>query len=152
MKIPKKICAILEDKKNFDYLFLEKLTDNQPIDAYSEAMSEVKKYAPRFKLYKDYDAYRSTLVKDKRYANHKDGDFLEVPKDVVYAVSVDIEQLMDKNVQKHKLRKVAYDKTVLEIQKYFPTFKPFSNYQTYKTIRSIRHKNKRKRNRGTKGV
>ena len=136
MIIPKKILLIPENKKNFDYLFLEHLAKHSPKNAYEKAIDEVHKYAPEFKHYEDYNSYRSVLHRDYN------GE-VDVPSEIIYAVTKGIDDLMVKNQQKVGIRKKAYDMTVAQIQKYLPNYKPFKNYQSYRAMQSIRHKKKK---------
>jgi len=136
MIIPKKILLVLENKKNFDYLFLEHLSKSSPKVAYEKAIDEMHKYAPEFKHYEDYNSYRSVLHRDYN------GE-VDVPEYIITAVTRGIDDLMTINQIKVGIRKVAYDMTVSQIQKYLPTYKPFKNYQSYRAMQSIRHKKKK---------
>ena len=61
MKIPKKIYDVLNNKRNFDFLFLEMLRHQSPEEAYDSALKLVREYAPHFKHYKDFHSYRVIL-------------------------------------------------------------------------------------------
>ena len=54
MKIPRKIYDVLNNKKNFDFIFLEMLKTKTSEDAYDAAIDLMREYAPKFKHYKDY--------------------------------------------------------------------------------------------------
>lgn len=138
MKIPKKVYRVLIDKKEFDYIFLEFLKDHSPEDAYDEAVDYIKKFAPRFKHYRDYSSYRSRRWKENN-------ELIEIPKEIIEAVTHNIELLMHKHLKRVKIRKHAYEATVQEIQKWLPNYKPYSNYQSYRSSITARHKKKVKK-------
>lgn len=135
MKLPKKIYDVLNNKRNFDFLFLEMLRHESPEDAYDSALKLVRKYAPHFKHYKDFDSYRVIL-------SNKNNREIEVPDEIIDAVTKGIDDLFHKHLKKVKLRKMAYDQCVKEINIYLPNYKPFKNYQTYKQLQSINYKKK----------
>jgi len=136
MKIPKKIYDVLNNKRNFDFLFLEMLKENGSEDAYDLALEKVREYAPNFRHYKDFDSYRVILSTN----NNKE---IEVPKEIIEAVTAGIDDLFHKHLKKVKIRKMAYDATVLEINKYLPNYKPHRNYQSFKALQSINFKKKK---------
>jgi hypothetical protein len=133
MKIPKKIYDVLNNKKNFDFLFLEMLKNNTSEDAYDAALEMVREHAPNFKHYKDFDSYRVVLSNN----NNKE---IEVPEEIIEAVTSGIDNLFHKHLKKVKIRKMAYDATVKDINKYLPNYKPHRNYQSFKALQSINHK------------
>lgn len=135
MKIPKKIYDVLNNKRNFDFLFLEMLRHQSPEDAYDSALDLVRKYAPHFKHYKDFDSYRVIL-------SNKNNREIEVPKEIIDAVTKGIDDLFHKHLKKVKIRKMAYDQCVKEINIYLPNYKPFKNYQSFKALQSINYKKK----------
>jgi 2-polyprenyl-3-methyl-5-hydroxy-6-metoxy-1,4-benzoquinol methylase len=135
MKIPKKIYDVLNNKRNFDFLFLEMLRHQSPEDAYDEALDLVRKYAPHFKHYKDFDSYRVIL-------SNKNNREIEVPEEIIDAVTKGIDDLFHKHLKKVKIRKMAYDQCVKEINIYLPNYKPFKNYQSFKALQSINYKKK----------
>lgn len=135
MKIPKKIYDVLNNKKNFDFLFLEMLRHQSPEDAYDSALDLVRKYAPHFKHYKDFDSYRVIL-------SNKNNREIEVPEEIIDAVTKGIDDLFHKHLKKVKIRKMAYDQCVKEINIYLPNYKPFKNYQSFKALQSINYKKK----------
>lgn len=135
MKIPKKIYDVLNNKRNFDFLFLEMLRHQSPEDAYDEALDLVRKYAPHFKHYKDFDSYRVIL-------SNKNNREIEVPEEIIEAVTKGIDDLFHKHLKKVKIRKMAYDQCVKEINIYLPNYKPFKNYQSFKALQSINYKKK----------
>ena len=67
---------------------------------------------------------------------------LDIPVDVIDAICKGIDELFHKHLKRVKVRKMAYDACVKEINIYFPHYKPHKNYQSYKASESIRHKNK----------
>jgi len=136
MKIPKKIHDVLNNKQNFDLLFLEMLRENTSEDAYDAAVDLVREYAPKFKHYKDFDSYRVVLSSN----NNKE---VEVPEEIIEAVTAGIDNLFHKHLKRVKVRKMAYDATVLEINKYLPDYKPHRNYQSFKALQSINYKKKK---------
>lgn len=136
MRIPKKIYDVLNNKKNFDFLFLEMLKENSSEDAYDLALEMVREYAPNFRHYKDFDSYRVILSTN----NNKE---IEVPKEIIEAVTAGIDDLFHKHLKKVKIRKMAYDATVFEINKYLPNYKPHRNYQSFKALQSINFKKKK---------
>ncbi len=137
MLIPKKIQMVLNDKRNFDLIFLEHLAQTyQPKTAYEQALEEVRAFAPHFKHYEDYNSYRAILYKKSKQE-------VEVPTMVITAVTKGIEDLMQKHLKVVKIRKMAYDLTISEIQRYLPDCKPFKNYQSFRASKSIEHKNKK---------
>ena len=136
MKIPKKIYDVLNNKKNFDFLFLEMLKENASEDAYDLALEKVREYAPNFRHYKDFDSYRVILSTN----NNKE---IEVPKEIIEAVTAGIDNLFHKHLKKVKIRKMAYDATVKDINKYLPNYKPHRNYQSFKALQSINFKKKK---------
>lgn len=136
MRVPKKICKVLENRKNFDFIFLEFLANESPKVAYELAVEEIQKYAPHFKHYESYDSYRVKLYRDYN-------DDVEVPEEIVTAVTRDIEDLMVKNMKKVGIRKKAYEMCVTQIQRYFPAYKPYRNYNSYRALQSINHKKKK---------
>ena len=77
MIIPNKIFDVLNNKRNFDLLFLEMLRHNAPEDAYDAAIDMVREYAPKFKHYKDFDSYRVVLSNN----NNKE---IEVPDEIIH--------------------------------------------------------------------
>ena len=133
MKIPNKIFDVLNNKRNFDLLFLEMLRHNAPEDAYDAAIDMVREYAPKFKHYKDFDSYRVVLSTN----NNKE---IEVPEEIIEAVTVGIDNLFHKHLKRVKIRKMAYDATVKEINIYLPNYKPHRNYQSFKALQSINFK------------
>jgi len=133
MKIPKKVYNALHRKQNFDYIFLELLREHKPEEAYEEALKLIRKYAPKYTHYKDYDSYRAKLHFDQEKE-------VEVPNEIIEAVTLSIENLFQKHYKKCQQRKKAYELTVAEINIYFPNYKPCANYQAYKSLQSIRHK------------
>ena len=133
MIIPNKIFDVLNNKRNFDLLFLEMLRHNAPEDAYDAAIDMVREYAPKFKHYKDFDSYRVVLSNN----NNKE---IEVPEEIIEAVTSGIDNLFHKHLKKVKIRKMAYDATVKDINKYLPNYKPHRNYQSFKALQSINHK------------
>ena len=135
MKLPKKIYDVLNNKRNFDFLFLEMLRHHSPEDAYDAALDLVRKYAPHFKHYKDFDSYRVIL-------SNKNNREIDVPDEIIYAVTNGIDDLFHKHLKKVKIRKMAYDQCVIEINKYLPLYKPFKNYQSFKALQSINFKKK----------
>ena len=135
MKIPKKIYDVLNNKRNFDFLFLEMLRHQSPEDAYDSALDLVRKYAPHFKHYKDFDSYRVIL-------SNKNNREIEVPDEIIDAVTKGIDDLFHKHLKKVKIRKMAYDQCVKEINIYLPNYKPFKNYQSFKALQSINFKKK----------
>lgn len=135
MKIPKKIYDVLNNKRNFDFLFLEMLRYQSPEDAYDSALDLVRKYAPHFKHYKDFDSYRVIL-------SNKNNREIEVPEEIIDAVTKGIDDLFHKHLKKVKIRKMAYDQCVKEINIYLPNYKPFKNYQSFKALQSINYKKK----------
>ena len=138
MKIPRKIYDVLNNKKNFDFIFLEMLKTNEKEDAYDAAIDLVREYAPKFKHYKDFDSYRV-------YTASSSSKEMEVPKEVIQAVTEGIDKLFHKHLLRLKVRKMAYDATVREINMYLPEYKPYKNYQSFKSLQSIKHKKKRKK-------
>ncbi len=138
MKIPRKIYDVLNNKKNFDFIFLEMLKTNTSEDAYDAAIDLMREYAPKFKHYKDFDSYRVILSTN----SNKE---MEVPKEVIQAVTEGIDKLFHKHLLRLKVRKMAYDATVKEINMYLPDYKPHRNYQSFKALQSIKHKKKRKK-------
>jgi 2-polyprenyl-3-methyl-5-hydroxy-6-metoxy-1,4-benzoquinol methylase len=135
MKIPKKIYDVLNNKRNFDFLFLEMLRHHSPEDAYDSALDLVRKYAPHFKHYKDFDSYRVIL-------SNKNNREIVVPEEIIDAVTKGIDDLFHKHLKKVKIRKMAYDQCVKEINIYLPNYKPFKNYQSFKALQSINYKKK----------
>ena len=135
MKIPKKIFDVLNNKRNFDFLFLEMLRHHSPEDAYDIALDLVHNYAPHFKHYKDFDSYRVIL-------SNKNNREIEIPEEIIDAVTKGIDDLFHKHLKKVKIRKMAYDLCVQEINKYLPEYKPHRNYQSFKALQSINHKKK----------
>lgn len=135
MKLPKKIYDVLNNKRNFDFLFLEMLRHQSPEDAYDSALDLVRKYAPHFKHYKDFDSYRVIL-------SNKNNREIEVPDEIIDAVTKGIDDLFHKHLKKVKIRKMAYDQCVKEINIYLPNYKPFKNYQSFKALQSINFKKK----------
>ena len=135
MKIPKKIYDVLNNKRNFDFIFLEMLRHQSPEDAYDSALDLVRKYAPHFKHYKDFDSYRVIL-------SNKNNREIEVPDEIIDAVTKGIDDLFHKHLKKVKIRKMAYDQCVKEINIYLPNYKPFKNYQSFKALQSINYKKK----------
>jgi hypothetical protein len=135
MKVPKKIYDVLNNKRNFDFLFLEMLRHQSPEDAYDSALDLVRKYAPHFKHYKDFDSYRVIL-------SNKNNREIEVPDEIIDAVTKGIDDLFHKHLKKVKIRKMAYDQCVKEINIYLPNYKPFKNYQSFKALQSINFKKK----------
>lgn len=135
MKIPKKIYDVLNNKRNFDFLFLEMLRHQSPEDAYDSALDLVRKYAPHFKHYKDFDSYRVIL-------SNKNNREIVVPEEIIDAVTKGIDDLFHKHLKKVKIRKMAYDQCVKEINIYLPNYKPFKNYQSFKALQSINYKKK----------
>jgi len=135
MKIPKKIYDVLNNKRNFDFIFLEMLRHQSPEDAYDAALDLVRKYAPHFKHYKDFDSYRVIL-------SNKNNREIEVPEEIINAVTKGIDDLFHKHLKKVKIRKMAYDQCVKEINIYLPNYKPFKNYQSFKALQSINYKKK----------
>ncbi len=133
MKIPKDIYNVLADKRNFDFIFLKFLKKSSPEDAYDEALMYIRKSAPNFRLYKDYETYRV-----RHY--HLNESKIDIPFEIIKAMSEGIEGLMVKNFKRLKVRKMAYDATVSQLQRYFPNFKPYSNYSSYKSSISVKHK------------
>jgi hypothetical protein len=133
MIIPNKIFDVLNNKRNFDLLFLEMLRHNAPEDAYDAAIDMVREYAPKFKHYKDFDSYRVVLSNN----NNKE---IEVPDEIIEAVTAGIDNLFHNHLKKVKIRKMAYDATVKDINKYLPNYKPHRNYQSFKALQSINHK------------
>jgi hypothetical protein len=144
MKLPKKIYDVLNNKKNFDFLFFEMLQNNPPDDAYDEAINLVRKYAPHFKHYKDYDSYRVILSnKNITFVNvPKNNTIVNVPDEIINAVTKGIDELFHKHLKKVKIRKMAYDQCVKEINIYLPDYKPHRNYQSFKALQSINFKKK----------
>lgn len=138
MKIPKKIYDVLNSKRNFDFIFLEMLKTNTSEDAYDAAVELIRQYAPKFKHYKDFDSYRVIL------SSHNAKE-VEVPSEVIDAVTAGIDKLFHKHLKILKVRKMAYDATVKEINKYLPDYKPHRNYQSFKALQSINYKKKRKK-------
>ena len=138
MKIPRKIYDVLNNKKNFDFIFLEMLKNKTSEDAYDAAIDLMREYAPKFKHYKDFDSYRVILSTN----SNKE---MEVPKEVIQAVTEGIDKLFHKHLLRLKVRKMAYDATVKEINMYLPDYKPHRNYQSFKALQSIKHKKKRKK-------
>ena len=135
MKIPKKIYDVLNNKRNFDFLFLEMLRHQSPEDAYDSALDLVRKYAPHFKHYKDFDSYRVIL-------SNKNNREIVVPEEIIDAVTKGIDDLFHKHLKKVKIRKMAYDQCVKEINIYLPDYKPHRNYQSFKALQSINYKKK----------
>lgn len=140
MKIPQNIYDVLNNRNNFDKIFLEKLKEHSSEDAYDAAIDYVRQYAPKFKYYKDFDSYRVML-------SQKNNKEIDIPKEIIHAVTYGIEDLFHKHLKKVKIRKRAYDLTVQEINKYLPHYKPYRNYQTFKSMQSHRHKQKQHENR-----
>jgi hypothetical protein len=133
MIIPKKIYDVLNSKRNFDFIFLEKLKTLGSEDAYDAAVAEVRKYAPKFKHYKDFDSYRQIL-------HGQSTKEVDVPMEIIEAVTAGIDNLFHKHLQKVKVRKLAYDLVIIDINRHFPDYKPYRNYQSFKVCQSIIHK------------
>lgn len=144
MILPEKVYNVLNCKKNFDFIFLGMLQCQNQEDAYDEAIDFVREYAPNFKHYKDFDSYRVILANSQDrgpvVSNYKP-DF-DIPIEVIDAITKGIEELFHKHLKRLKVRKMAYDACVKEINIYFPHYKPHKNYQSFKTSESIKHKNK----------
>lgn len=135
MLIPKKVWNVLNQKKYFDYMFLEMLRNHKPEVAYDKAIEEIRQYAPKFNHYKDYESYRARL-------HYNQDKKIEVPDNIINAVTDDIDELFQEFYKKVQQRKLAYELTLFEINKHFPLFKPYANYQAYKSLQSINHKKK----------
>jgi hypothetical protein len=135
MKVPKKIYDVLNNKRNFDFLFLEMLRHHTSEDAYDAALDLVREYAPHFNHYKDFDSYRVIL-------SNKNNREIEVPEEIIDAVTKGIDDLFHKHLKKVKIRKMAYDQCVKEINIYLPDYKPHRNYQSFKALQSINFKKK----------
>jgi len=135
MKLPKKIYDVLNNKRNFDFIFLEMLRHHTSEDAYDAAVDSVREYAPHFNHYKDFDSYRVIL-------SNKNNREIEVPKEIIDAVTKGIDDLFHKHLKKVKIRKKAYDLCVKEINIYLPDYKPHRNYQSFKALQSINFKKK----------
>tara|TARA_R110000868_G_scaffold3774_2_gene23188 strand:+ start:180 stop:671 length:492 start_codon:yes stop_codon:yes gene_type:complete len=144
MILTEPVYNVLNHKKNFDFIFLGMLKNNNQEDAYDAALDIVREYAPNFKHYKDFDSYRVILANSQDrgpvLSNYKPN--LDIPVDVIDAICKGIDELFHKHLKRVKVRKMAYDACVKEINIYFPHYKPHKNYQSYKASESIRHKNK----------
>ena len=114
------------------------LTNNMP------SINLIRNYAPHFKHYKDYDSYRVILSnKNIRVVNiPKNNRIVNVPNEIIDAVTKGIDDLFHKHLKKVKIRKMAYDQCVKEINKYLPDYKPHRNYQSFKALQSINYKKK----------
>jgi len=147
MKVPKKIFDVLNNRRNFDFLFFEMLKFHSSEDAYDAAVDYVREYAPNFKHYKDYDSYRVMLAK-------KNNIEIEIPKEIIKAVTYGIDDLFHKHLKVVKIREEAYNLTVKEINKYLPFYKPYSNYISFKNMQSFNYKkqNEIRKNRKKKGA
>lgn len=136
MKIPKDVQIVINHPEYFDYLFLSNLQGRSSEDAFDYTVDYIRKYAPHYTRYKDYSSY--VVQKCKQRSKEVD-----IPKHIIYAVTVSIEDMMVIKLKDLKLRRLAYAEVVKEIQKYFPNYKPYSSYYSYKSSMSHYHKVKR---------
>lgn len=138
MKIPQEIQKVLNNREYFDVLFLKEVKRKKgTVTAFNDVVKRIQDYAPHFVMYTSFESYKAMYYK----RTTKDEDIMvEVPEDIIYAVTKGIDQLMHENIKKIGVRKLAYDMTVSQINKYFPDYKPFKNYQSYKSSSSIAHK------------
>ena len=74
--------------------------------------------------------------------SNKNNREIEVPEEIIEAVTKGIDDLFHKHLKKVKIRKMAYDQCVKEINIYLPNYKPFKNYQSFKALQSINYKKK----------
>lgn len=141
MILPKRIHQALNHKRGFDTLFLSKFKDNDTAEkAYDAAVEDIQQFIPDFKEpYNGFDSYRS------EHHKRMNGE-VDVPEEVVYAVSVDMMVLFDVMLVKYKVRVKTYTETMKYINKYFPDFKPYANYQSFR----ISDKYKQTRDRARK--
>lgn len=140
MKTPKYVISILGNPQKFAYLYFHHLKGGQSSeDAYETALNEVRQYAPNFSPLRQHESeYR-------RY--YLERDDVEVPQEVIDAVTGQFDVLMDSFYLKNQIRKEAYDLAIQYIQKYIPKWLPASSYESYKSLISQRHKVKRKTKR-----
>lgn len=127
MKIPRHIYNILNDKREFDYLFLFKMRDCETMqDAYDAAVNHVREYLPNFKEpYKGFDNYRCKFYLEMR-------EEVDVPDDVVNAAINGINDLFYQRVNKFKVYKLTYDNVMGYIHQYLPNFNPYKSYESYR--------------------
>lgn len=142
MKIPQDIVKVLNNKEYFDVLYLKELKRNKgKKQAFESVLERIQEYAPHFVMYVDFDSYKAMYY--RRTTNDED-TLIDVPNEVVDAVTVGIDEMMHEYLKKVGVRKHAYDLTVKEINKYFPDYKPYKNYQSYKSSISLAHKRKKR--------
>lgn len=142
MKIPKIVQNILADKRNLYLLVMYLAPQHKKLeDAYDEAIDYVRKYAPFFKPYKNYESYLSSMKKNLNSLILD--ECIEVPEVVIKSVTKGIGDLMHINLKKYKVRKFAYDATIVQITKHFAPYKPYKNYQSYKAVQTYRQKKKK---------
>ena len=143
IKIPKIVFNVLNEKHNFDYLFLEKLKKHERAeDAYDAAIEQIKKYAPQYKhSFVDYNSYRAKL-------HFRTKGYKQAPKEIINAVTGGFDDMVDYYYKIHYNRKKAYDVSLRKINKYFPKYKPYKNYLSYVNSKSYRAKVKKVTRKG----
>ncbi len=155
--LPIEIYNVLNEKSNFDYLFLSHLsTHRNAWDAYDAAVEKMQSYAEKWKhSCDDYDTYRVKLhyrsfhvtgFRDFIGTNAKSGD-IPVPKHIVDAVTGGFEIFLDTFYIVNKHSQMAYNKALIEINKYLPDWKPAKNYASYKSLQGYRRKVKKVTNK-----
>lgn len=135
VKLPKKIHRVLLNPRNFDYIYLEFLRENPAEDAYDKALESVRRFAPNFTPYKNYNTYRTAQY-------NRNDKSIEVPQHIIDAVTGGFDELFHYKLKFHTMRKKAYDAAVNDIQKHFKGWKPYKSYNSFKSAMTTKHKNR----------
>ena len=136
MKLPRHIFNVLNFKHGFDNLFLVKLKDsNTATEAYNKSVNYVQEFIPEFKPpYGGYDSYKSKKRLEAL-------DEIDIPDDVINAAVNGIENLFHQRLHRYKTNVLAFEQTMIYINRYLPNYKPYSSYQAFRN--SLNRKRKR---------
>jgi hypothetical protein len=135
MILPKHIYNVLNSPSGFDALLLYKLKETKTaVDAYYAAVDEVRQYVPKFKEpYNGPESYKVKLHIEKSKE-------IYLPDDVINAAVSGIWEIYEQKLERIKVNKLAYDATMLYINKHLPSFKPYKNYNSFRTVLLLKRK------------
>jgi hypothetical protein len=137
MKLPKYIASAISDPLKFDLLVISKIRKGVKHDfAYTEALNECRKYV------KNFNPRINAETQRQRY--YLDRTEIEIPDDVIKAVTGGFDALMDVYYRQNCNRYDAYYKAERHVQKHFPRWKAAANYSSYAVNVTIQAKKLKK--------
>ena len=124
MKIPKNIYDALHTRDGFDQLYLSHyITKRSHPKSYEATVNEIKEYIPEYEPQVSCESHRVTFNRNSKE--------VDVPRDVILDM-IDFEERFYVYLKEHKIQRVAYEKMMERINRYFPNWRKYNNYQSFK--------------------